>query len=56
MAATKSKYGKISKSYILILTQLNHLGYGMPVKCTEQPLEELTVQVWLLLLYHHPKF
>ena len=50
-AATKSKYGKISKSYIL--TPPIPQGYVMSLKC-EQPLDELTVQVWLL--YDHPNF
>ena len=50
-AATKSKYGKIFKSYIL--TPPNPQGYGMSVKC-EEPTDELTVQVWLL--YDHPNF
>ena len=39
-AATKSKYDKISKSYIL--TPPNPQGHGMSVKC-EEPLDELTV-------------
>ena len=42
---------KISKSYIL--TPPHPQGHGMSVKC-EEPLNELTVQVWLL--YHHPNF
>ena len=42
---------KISKSYIL--TPPQPLGHGMPVKC-EEPIDELTVQVWLL--YHHSNF
>ena len=42
---------KISKTYILILLQLQ--GHVMSVKC-EQPLDELTVQVWLLC--DHPNF
>ena len=45
----KSKSGKISKSYIL--TPPDPRGHGMSVKC-EKPIDELTVQVWLL--YHHP--
>ena len=49
--ATKSKYGKISKSQIL--TPPNPQGHGMSVKF-EKPLDELTVQVWLL--YDHPHF
>ena len=49
--ATKSKYGKISKSQIL--TPPNPQGHGMSVKF-EKPLDELTVQVWLL--YDHPRF
>ena len=40
-ASTKSKYGK------------NLQGRVMSVKC-EEPINELTVQVWLL--YHHPNF
>ena len=50
-AATKSKYGKISKSQIL--TTPHPQGHVMSVRC-EQPLDELTVQVWLL--YDHPNF
>ena len=50
-AATKSKYGKISKSQIL--TTPHPQGHVMSVRC-EQPLDELTVQVWLL--YDHPSF
>ena len=42
---------KISKSYILTPPQPQ--GYVMSVKC-EEPINELTVQVWLL--YHHPNF
>ena len=42
---------KISKSYIL--TPLNPQGHVMSVKC-EEPIDELTVQVWLL--YHHQNF
>ena len=41
-AATKSKYGKISKSQIL--TPPHPWGHVMSVKC-EQALDELTVQV-----------
>ena len=44
-AATKSKYCKISKSQILIPPHPQ--GNVMSVKC-EKPLDELTVQVWLL--------
>ena len=51
LAATKSKYGKIFKSYIL--TPPYPKEDEMSVKC-EQPLDELTVQVWLL--YDHPNF
>ena len=40
---------KISKSYIL--TTPHPQGHVMSVKC-EQPIDELTVQVWLL--YHNP--
>ena len=50
-AATKSKYGKISKYQIS--TQPHPQGHVMSVKC-EQPLDEHTVQVWLL--YDHPNF
>ena len=42
---------KISKSYIL--TPPLPQGCVMSVKC-EKPIDELTVQVWLL--YHHPNF
>ena len=42
---------KISKSYIL--TPPHPQGHVMSVKC-EQPIDELTVQVWLL--YHNPNF
>ena len=42
---------KISKSYILTPPQPQ--GHGMSVKC-EEPIDELTVQVWLL--YHHRNF
>ena len=43
---------KISKSYIL--TPPHPKGHVMlSVKC-EEPIDELTVQVWLL--YHHPNF
>ena len=42
---------KISKSYIL--TPPHPQGHGMSVKC-EEPIDEVTVQVWLL--YHHPNF
>ena len=42
---------KISKSYIL--TPPHPQGHEMSVKC-EEPIDELTVQVWLL--YHHPNF
>ena len=47
--AAKSKSGKIFKSYIF--TPPNPQGNVMLVKC-EQPLDKLTVQVWLL--YDHP--
>ena len=50
-AATKSNMGKISKSYIS--TPPHPQGHVMSVKC-EEPIDELTVQVWLL--YHHPNF
>ena len=50
-AATKSNMAKISKSYILTPPQPQ--GQVMSEGC-EQPLDELTVQVWLL--YHHPNF
>ena len=39
---------KISKSYIM--TSPHPRGHGMSVKC-EEPLDELTVQVWLLYLH-----
>ena len=42
---------KFSKSYILTLPYPQ--GHLMSVKC-EQPLDELTVQVWLL--FDHPNF
>ena len=42
---------KISKSYIL--TQPHLQGHVMSVKC-EEPIDELTVQVWLL--YDYPNF
>ena len=42
---------KISKSYIL--TPPNPQGYVMSMKC-EEPIDELTAQVWLL--YHHPNY
>ena len=50
-ATTKLKYGKISKFQILTLPHPQ--GRVMSVRC-EQPLDELTVQVWLL--YDHPNF
>ena len=50
-AAKSQNMAKISMSYIL--TPPNPQGHGMSVKC-EQPLDELTVQVWLL--YHHSNF
>ena len=42
---------KISKSYVL--TPPHPQGHVMSVKC-EEPIDELTVQVWLL--YHHLNF
>ena len=42
---------KISKSYIL--TPPHPQGHVMSVKC-EEPIDELTVQVWLL--FHDPNF
>ena len=48
LAATKSKSGKISKS--CLLTPPNPQEHVMSLKC-EQPLDELTVKVWLL--YDH---
>ena len=52
LAATKSKYGKnLFESYIL--TPPHPQGHVMSVKC-EEPIDEFTVQVWLL--YHHPNF
>ena len=44
---------KISKSYILTPPHLQRRV--MSVKC-EEPIDELTVQVWLYILYHHPNF
>ena len=41
-AATMSKYGKIFKSYIMT-PPIPHIP--MSLEC-EQPLDELTVQVW----------
>ena len=48
-AATKLKSSKITKSQILTPPQPQ--GRVMSVKC-EQPIDELTVHVWLL--YDHP--
>ena len=45
------KMAKISKSYIL--TPPHPQGQVMSEKC-EEPIDEITVQVWLL--YHHPNF
>ena len=42
---------KISKSYIL--TPSHPQGHMISVK-SEEPIDELTVQVWLL--YYHPNF
>ena len=42
---------KISKSYILTLPHPQ--GHVVSMKC-EEPIDELTVQVWLL--YHQPNF
>ena len=42
---------KISKSYIL--TPSHPQGHVMSVKC-EEPIDELTIQVWLP--YYHPNF
>ena len=51
-AATKSNnMAKISKSYIL--TSFHPKEHVMSVKC-EEPIDELTVHVWLL--YHHQNF
>ena len=47
-----SNMAKISKSYILT-PPARPQGHVMSVKC-EEPIDELTVQVWLL--YHHPNF
>ena len=49
--ATKLKSGKTFKSHIL--TQPHPQGHVMSGEC-EQPLNELTIQVWLL--YDHPNF
>ena len=43
----------MAKSLSQILTLPNPQGHVMSVKC-EKPLDELTVQVWLL--YDHPNF
>ena len=48
---TKSKYGKNLK--VLYFDPAPPQGYVMSVKC-EEPIHELTVQVWLL--YHHTNF
>ena len=47
-AATKSKYGKNLE--VLHFDPAPPQGHGMSVKC-EEPLDELTVQIWLLYLY-----
>ena len=44
---------KISKSYIL--TPLHPQGHVMSVKC-EEPIDELTVQVWVLYYHSHFKY
>ena len=49
--ATLQTMAKIYKSYILTMPRPH--GHVMSVKC-EQPLDELTVHVWLL--YDHPNF
>ena len=41
------------KSLSYILTPTHPQRHVMSVKC-EEPIDELTVQVWLL--YHHPNF
>ena len=51
-AATKSNYGK--NLQVLHFDPAHPQGHVMPVKC-EQPLDELTVEVWLLL-FDHPNF
>ena len=52
-AATKSNMANISKSYIL--TPPRPQGHVMSVKC-EEPIDELTVQVWLLYLHPNLKY
>ena len=47
--ATRSKYGK-NLIKVLHFDPIRPQGHGMSVKC-EQPLDELTVQIWLL--YDH---
>ena len=50
-AATKSKYGK--NLLVLPFDPAHPQGHVMSVKC-EEPIDELTVQVWLP--YHHLNF
>ena len=50
-AATKSKYGKYLE--VLHFDPAPPQGQVMSEKC-EEPIDELTVQVWLH--YHHPNF
>ena len=47
-STTKSKYGKNLE--VLHFDPVPPQGHVMSVKC-EEPIDELTVQVWLL--YHH---
>ena len=49
--SNKVKYGK--NLQVLHFDPTPPQGYVMSVKC-EEPIDELTVQVWLL--YHHPNF
>ena len=49
----RQKQSQISKSYIP--TPPHPQGHGMLVKC-EEPIDELTVQVWLLFIDHLPNF
>ena len=51
LRATKSKYGK--NLYVLHFDPAPSKAHGMSVKY-EQPIDEVTVQVWLL--YHQPNF
>ena len=52
-AATKSKYMYGKNLLVLYFDPAPSQGHVMSVKC-EEPIDELTVQVWLLC--HHPNF